>query len=73
MQMLYGYDVAADLAPQTPLRRGGQGARRRRRDGHRPRARSARPSTAPSPPDVPYLVNVITDVDAAYPRTTFGI
>ena len=22
---------------------------------------------------VPYLVNVITDVDAAYPRSTFGI
>ena len=22
---------------------------------------------------VPYLVNVITDVDAAYPRATFGI
>ena len=22
---------------------------------------------------VPYLVNVITDVEAAYPRTTFGI
>ena len=22
---------------------------------------------------VPYLVNVITDVDAAYPRNTFGI
>ena len=36
MQMLYGYDVAADLAPQHPLRRGGQRARRRRRDGHRP-------------------------------------
>ena len=23
--------------------------------------------------NVPYLVNVITDVDAAYPRNTFGI
>ena len=22
---------------------------------------------------VPYLVNVITDVEAAYPRSTFGI
>lgn len=22
---------------------------------------------------VPYLVNVITDVDAAYPRSTFGV
>ena len=38
MQMLYGYDVAADLRPADPLRRGGHGARRRRRDGHRPGA-----------------------------------
>ena len=73
MQMLYGYDVVADLAPRTPLRRGGEGARRRRRDGDRPDGRSARRSTAPSPPGVPYLVNVITDVEAAYPRATFGI
>ena len=36
-----------------PLRRGGEGPRRRRRDGHRPDARSARPSTAPSPPTSP--------------------
>ena len=38
MQMLYGYDVVADLAQRTALRRGGRGARRRRRDGHRPEA-----------------------------------
>ena len=38
MQMIYGYDVAADLAPQTPVRRGGPGARRCRGDGHRPEA-----------------------------------
>ena len=73
MQMIYGYDVAADLAQQTRLRRGGQGPRRRRRDGSPTRGRSAPPSTAPSPPDTPYLVNVITDVNAAYPRNTFGI
>ena len=36
MQMLYGYDVIADLAPAHRLRRGRQGARRRRRDRHRP-------------------------------------
>ena len=30
MQMLYGYDVVADLAPAHAVRRGGQGARRRR-------------------------------------------
>ena len=38
MQMLYGYDVVADLAQRTPLRRGRHGARRRRRDRHRPAA-----------------------------------
>ncbi len=48
MQMLYGYDVIADLAPRTPYDDGRAGARRRRRDGHRPEGRSARPSTAPS-------------------------
>ena len=49
MQMLYGYDVAADLGAADPLRRGRQGPRRRRRDRHRPSARSGLPSTAPSP------------------------
>ena len=38
MQMLYGYDVVADLAPADAVRRGGEGARRRRRDRHRPAA-----------------------------------
>ena len=38
MQMLYGYDVAADLAPQTRYDEVVDGARRRRRDGHRPGA-----------------------------------
>ena len=36
MQMLYGYDVVADLAPAHAVRRGRPGPRRRRRDGHRP-------------------------------------
>ncbi|UMG91945.1 acetolactate synthase [Nocardioides sp. TF02-7] len=49
MQMLYGYDVAADLAPPHRLRRGRQGARRRRRDRDRPPARSGRRSTGRSP------------------------
>ena len=49
MQMIYGYDVAADLAQQTRVRRGGQGARRRRRDASPTRRRSARRSTARSP------------------------
>ena len=72
MQMLYGYDVAADLAPQTRYDRvvtalGGGG------------------ETVTDPAQIgpaldrafaagtPYLVNVITDVAAAYPRATFGV
>jgi len=72
MQMLYGYDVAADLGRQTPYddvvkALGGAG------------------ETVTSPKEVgpaldrafasgvPYLVNVITDPEAAYPRATHGI
>ncbi len=36
MQMLYGYDVAADLAPQTRYDQVVTALGRRRRDGHRP-------------------------------------
>ena len=43
MQMIYGYDVAADLGAADALRRGGQGARRCRRAGDRPAADRARP------------------------------
>ncbi len=72
MQMLYGYDVAADLNPQTryddvvtALGGAGETVTDPRRIGEAlDRAFAA---------DVPYLVNVITDVDAAYPRATFGI
>ncbi|CAN5255584.1 acetolactate synthase [soil metagenome] len=72
MQMLYGYDVAADLAPQTryddvvkALGGGGETVTDPRRIGPAlDRAFAA---------GTPYLVNVITDVDAAYPRSTFGI
>jgi acetolactate synthase-1/2/3 large subunit len=72
MQMLYGYDVAADLAPRTAydevvkaLGGGGETVTDPRQIGAAiDRAFDAR---------VPYLVNVITDVDAAYPRNTFGI
>ncbi len=72
MQMLYGYDVAADLAPQTryddvvrALGGGGETVTDPREIG--PAIERAFAS------GVPYLVNVITDVDAAYPRATFGI
>ncbi len=72
MQMLYGYDVAADLAPRT-------------RYDEVVRALGGAGETVTDPREigpaldrafaasVPYLVNVITDVDAAYPRSTFGI
>ena len=72
MQMLYGYDVAADLAPRTPydevvraLGGGGETVTDPRQIG----AAIDRAFDA----GVPYLVNVITDVNAAYPRNTFGI
>ncbi|KQY59736.1 hypothetical protein ASD11_09365 [Aeromicrobium sp. Root495] len=72
MQMLYGYDVAADLAPQTrydqvvtALGGGGEMVTDPKEIG--PAIDRAFAS------DVPYLVNVITDVDAAYPRATSGI
>ena len=72
MQMLYGYDVAADLAPRTSYDQvvsalGGAGE-----TVTDPRGIGAALDRAFAA-DVPYLVNVITDVEAAYPRATFGI
>ena len=72
MQMLYGYDVVADLAQRTPyddvvkaLGGAGETVTDPRQIGPAlDRAFAA---------NVPYLVNVITDVEAAYPRNTFGI
>jgi acetolactate synthase-1/2/3 large subunit len=72
MQMLYGYDVIADLAPRTRYDKvvealGGAGEMvtdPREIGPALDRAFAA---------GVPYLVNVITDVDATYPRNTFGI
>jgi acetolactate synthase-1/2/3 large subunit len=72
MQMLYGYDVVADLAQRTPydevvkaLGGAGETVTDPRQIG--PALDRAFAANAP------YLVNVITDVNAAYPRTTFGI
>ncbi|HEX6247055.1 MAG TPA: acetolactate synthase [Nocardioidaceae bacterium] len=72
MQMLYGYDVVADLGPQTrydevvqALGGGGETVTDPRQIG----AALDRAFAA----EVPYLVNVITDVEAAYPRNTFGV
>ena len=71
MQMLYGYDVAADLAEQT-------------RYDEVVKALGGAGETVTDPREIgpaldrafaanaPYLVNVITDVEAAYPRKTFG-
>lgn len=72
MQMLYGYDVITDLATQTPydevvkaLGGGGETVTDPKQIGPAlDRAFAA---------NVPYLVNIITDVEAAYPRATFGI
>jgi acetolactate synthase I/II/III large subunit len=72
MQMLYGYDVAADLGQAT-------------RYDHIVRALGGAGETVTAPggigpaldrafaSGVPYLVNVITDPGAAYPRATHGI
>ncbi|MDP3889810.1 acetolactate synthase [Nocardioides sp.] len=72
MQMIYGYDVAADLAQRTPYDEvvtalGGAGESVTDPTGIGPALDRAFAS------GVPYLVNVITDVDAAYPRNTLGI
>ncbi|GAA3666095.1 acetolactate synthase [Nocardioides ginsengisoli] len=72
MQMLYGYDVAADLAPRTAYDQvvsalGGAGE-----TVTDPRLIGPALDRAFAA-GTPYLVNVITDVEAAYPRSTFGI
>ena len=72
MKMIYGYDVAADLAQQTrydevvkALGGAGETVTDPRQIG--PAMDRAFAANAP------YLVNVITDVEAAYPRSTFGV
>ena len=72
MQMLYGYDVIADLAPRTAydeVVKALGGAGETVTDPRQIGAALDRAFAA----NVPYLVNVITDVNAAYPRATFGI
>ncbi len=72
MQMLYGYDVAADLAPETAYHdvvRALGGAGEKVSDPKQIGPALDRAFSS----GVPYLVNIITDVDAAYPRSTFGI
>ncbi|GII81603.1 acetolactate synthase large subunit IlvG [Sphaerisporangium rufum] len=72
MQMLYGYDVAAELQPQcrydqvvTALGGGGELVTSPKEIG--PALRRAFDS------GVPYMVNIATDPQVAYPRATSGI
>lgn len=72
MQFLYGYDVAADLAPQTrydqvatALGAGGEMVTDPAQIG--PALDRAFAS------GIPYLVNIMTDIKAMYPRNTTGI
>ena len=72
MQSIYGYDVAAELAPQTRYDEvvralGGAGEMVTSPAEIGPALKRA--FTA----DVPYLVNVVTDPEAVYPRSTHGV
>jgi acetolactate synthase-1/2/3 large subunit len=72
MRAVYGYDVAADLRPETRYDEvvralGGAGELVTKPDEIGPALRRAFAS------DSPYLVNVLTDVRAEYPRTTTGV
>ena len=72
MQAIYGYDVIADLAPRTRYDEvvralGGAGELVTDPAGIGPALDRAFAS------GVPYLVNIVTDVDAVYPRATTGV
>jgi len=72
MRFLYGYDVVADLAPQTRYdgvvrALGGAGETVRLPDEIGPALDRAFAA------GMPYLVNVLTDPEVAYPRTTTGV
>src|SRR6266704_4920025 len=72
MRMLYGYDVAADLQPgcrydQVAQALGGAGELVTTADCIAPALRRAFDA------GVPYLVNVVTDPEVAYPRATSGL
>ncbi|WP_017592712.1 acetolactate synthase [Nocardiopsis potens] len=72
MRMLYGYDVAAELTPQTRYDEvvralGGGGELVTDPDEIGPALKRAFDS------GVPYMVNVATDPDDVYPRKTMGV
>jgi acetolactate synthase-1/2/3 large subunit len=72
MRAIYGYDVAADLQPgcrydEVVRALGGAGELVTTPDGIAPALRRAFAA------DAPYLVNVVTDPEIAYPRSTTGV
>jgi len=72
MRSLYGYDVAADLQPgcrydEVVRALGGAGELVTKPGDIGPALRRAFAA------DVPYLVNVVTDPEIAYPRSTTGV
>jgi acetolactate synthase I/II/III large subunit len=72
MRMLYGYDVAADLQPQCRYDRVAEAL------GAAGELVTSPVELAPAlrralDADVPYLVNVATDPEVAYPRSTSGL
>jgi acetolactate synthase I/II/III large subunit len=72
MQAVYGYDVAADLRPGTRYDEvvralGGAGELVTKPSDIAPALTRAFAASTP------YLINVITDVNAEYPRTTTGV
>jgi thiamine pyrophosphate-dependent acetolactate synthase large subunit-like protein len=72
MRAVYGYDVAADLRPETRYDQvvsalGGAGELVKKPGQLSSALRRAFDSSTP------YLINVITDVAAEYPRTTTGV
>jgi acetolactate synthase-1/2/3 large subunit len=72
MRALYGYDVVADLQPgcrydEVVRALGGAGETVISPDAIAPALRRAFDAR------VPYLVNILTDPDIAYPRATTGV
>ena len=67
MKFLYGYSVAAELRPETPLRPGRRGARLPCRAGLRP-GRVGAGARAHIRVRQPAPVNVLTDPEVVYPR-----
>jgi acetolactate synthase-1/2/3 large subunit len=72
MRALYGHDIAADLQPgcrydEVARALGGAGELVTTPDGIAPALRRAFDA------GVPYLVNVVTDPEVAYPRATTGL